>query len=60
MDNGYSHIAIQVDNIYRAAYVIRERGGKITQEVGPMNAGSTIITFVEDPDGYPIEHLDQR
>ena len=54
---GYGHIAIEVDDVYRAANAIKERGGKILREAGPMNAGTTIIAFVEDPDGYPIELL---
>jgi lactoylglutathione lyase len=52
---GYGHIAIEVDDVYRATADVKERGGKILREAGPMNAGSTIISFIEDPDGYPIE-----
>lgn len=55
LGDGYGHVAIEVDDVYRACEAIRERGGKITREAGPMNAGTTIIAFVEDPDGYPIE-----
>jgi lactoylglutathione lyase len=43
--------------VYRATELIRQRGGKIIREAGPMNAGTTIIAFVEDPDGYQIELL---
>jgi len=57
LGDGYGHIAIEVDDVYQAAEKIRERGGKILREPGPMNAGSTIIAFVEDPDGYAIELL---
>lgn len=57
LGNGYGHIALEVDDVYRACAEIRERGGKILREAGPMNAGTTIIAFVEDPDGYPIELL---
>ncbi len=53
--SGFGHLAIEVDDVYRATEAIRAQGGKITREAGPMNAGSTIIAFVEDPDGYPIE-----
>lgn len=53
--NAYGHIAIEVDDVNAACERIRERGGKIIREAGPMNAGTTIIAFVEDPDGYPIE-----
>ncbi len=52
---GYGHIAIEVDDVYRATERIKAQGGKILRDAGPMNAGATIIAFVEDPDGYPIE-----
>jgi lactoylglutathione lyase len=60
MGSGYGHIAIEVDDVYRAADAIRARGGRILREAGPMNAGTTIIAFVEDPDGYPIELIGRR
>ncbi|KTG17777.1 MULTISPECIES: lactoylglutathione lyase [unclassified Guyparkeria] len=55
LGDGYGHIAIEVDDVYQAAEKIREKGGKILREPGPMNAGTTIIAFVADPDGYAIE-----
>ncbi len=55
LGDGYGHIAIEVDDVYEAAERIRSQGGKILREPGPMNAGSTIIAFVADPDGYAIE-----
>lgn len=55
LGDGYGHIALEVDDVYQATDAIRERGGKILREAGPMNAGTTIIAFVEDPDGYAIE-----
>ena len=57
LGTGFGHIAIEVDDVYQATEAIPERGGKIIREAGPMNAGTTIIAFVEDPDGYPIELL---
>ncbi len=54
---GYGHIAIEVDDVYAAADEVKQRGGKVIREAGPMNAGTTIIAFVEDPDGYQIELL---
>jgi lactoylglutathione lyase len=57
---GYGHIALEVDDVYQATEAIRGRGGKIIRDAGPMNAGSTIIAFVEDPDGYPIELIGKR
>lgn len=58
--NGFGHLAIQVDDVYKATEQIRQQGGKILREAGPMNAGTTIIAFVEDPDGYQIELLGPR
>ena len=55
LGDGYGHIAIEVDDVYQAADRIRAKGGKILREPGPMNAGTTIIAFVADPDGYAIE-----
>jgi lactoylglutathione lyase len=55
--NAFGHIAIEVEDVYQATDAIRQRGGKIIRDAGPMNAGTTIIAFVEDPDGYQIELL---
>ena len=55
--SGFGHLAIEVDDVYVATDEIKKGGGKILREAGPMNAGSTIIAFVEDPDGYQIELL---
>ena len=55
MGTAYGHIAIGVDDVYEATAEVKNRGGKILREAGPMNAGTTIISFIEDPDGYPIE-----
>ena len=57
LGSGFGHLAIEVDDVYAAAEKIRDGGGKIIREAGPMNAGTTIIAFVEDPDGYQIELL---
>jgi len=57
MGSGFGHLAIEVDDVYEATEKIRGLGGKIIRDAGPMNAGTTIIAFVEDPDGYPIELL---
>lgn len=57
LGNAYGHIAIEVDDVYKAADAVKEMGGKILREAGPMNAGTTIIAFVEDPDGYQIEFI---
>ena len=58
--SGYGHIALEVDDVYKATGEIRLRGGKVLREAGPMNAGTTVISFVEDPDGYPIELIGKK
>jgi lactoylglutathione lyase len=55
LGNAYGHIALGVDDIYATCEEIRNQGGKIVREPGPMKHGSTVIAFVEDPDGYKIE-----
>ncbi|MBY0338314.1 MAG: lactoylglutathione lyase [Acetobacteraceae bacterium] len=55
MGNAYGHIALGVPDIYAAAEKIRAAGGKVTREPGPVKFGTTLIAFVEDPDGYKIE-----
>ena len=57
MGTGFGHLAIEVDDVYEATDKIRQKGGEIIRDAGPMNAGSTIIAFVRDPDGYEIELL---
>ena len=55
LGTAYGHIALAVPDAYRACEEIRARGGKVVREAGPMKHGSTVIAFVEDPDGYKIE-----
>jgi lactoylglutathione lyase len=55
LGNAYGHIAIGVDDIYATCEEIKARGGKVVREAGPMKHGSTVIAFVEDPDGYKVE-----
>ncbi len=55
LGNGFGHIALAVDDAYAACALIKSRGGKVTREAGPMKHGTTVIAFVEDPDGYKIE-----
>ena len=59
LGNGFGHIALGVDDIYKVCDEIRARGGKITREPGPMKHGTTVIAFVEDPDGYKIELIER-
>jgi lactoylglutathione lyase len=60
LGTGYGHIAIEVDDVYEAVEELRSRGGKVIRDAGPMNAGTTIIAFIEDPDGYPIELIGRK
>ncbi|MEG4319819.1 MULTISPECIES: lactoylglutathione lyase [unclassified Microcoleus] len=55
LGDAYGHIAIGVDDIYGTCEEIKARGGKVTREPGPMKHGSTVIAFVQDPDGYKVE-----
>lgn len=60
LGKGFGHIAIEVDDAYAACAEIKRRGGTVVREAGPMNAGTTIIAFVADPDGYYIELIGKR
>lgn len=57
LGKGYGHIALGCDDVYATCDNIRAAGGKIVREPGPMMHGTTILAFVEDPDGYKIELL---
>lgn len=57
--NAYGHIAIAVDDAYKACDEIKARGGKVVREAGPMKGGTTVIAFVEDPDSYKVELIQQ-
>ena len=57
LGTGYGHIAIGVPDAAKACDAVRAKGGKVTREAGPMKHGSTVIAFVEDPDGYKIEFI---
>jgi lactoylglutathione lyase len=55
LGTGYGHIALEVDDAYAACAQIKARGGVVSREAGPMKHGTTVIAFVEDPDGYKVE-----
>ena len=57
---GYGHVALEVDDAYAACDEIKRRGGTVTREAGPMKHGSTVIAFVQDPDGYKIELIQKK
>lgn len=60
MGGAYGHIAIEVDSAADACDKIRNNGGKVVREAGPVKGGTTVIAFVEDPDGYKIELIEKR
>lgn len=60
LGNAFGHIAIEVDDVYKACEAMKKSGGKIIRDAGPMNAGTTIIAFIEDSDGYQIELIGKK
>jgi lactoylglutathione lyase len=60
LGTGYGHIALEVEDAYAACDKIRDAGGKVVRDAGPMKHGSTVIAFVEDPDGYKIELIQRK
>jgi len=57
MGNAFGHIAIEVEDAYKACDVVKAKGGKVIRDAGPMQHGTIVIAFVEDPDGYKIEFI---
>ena len=60
LGTGFGHVALEVDDAYQACDEVKRRGGKVTREAGPMKHGTTVIAFVEDPDGYKIEFVQRK
>ncbi|MDH2997467.1 lactoylglutathione lyase [Pasteurellaceae bacterium LFhippo2] len=60
LGTAYGHIALGVDDIYATVESVRQAGGKVTREAGPVLGGKTVIAFVEDPDGYKIEFIENK
>jgi len=60
LGSGFGHLAVEVEDIYQATEKIRSAGGTIIREPGPMNAGTTLLAFIADPDGYQIELLEPK
>ena len=58
--NAFGHLAVGVPDVAAAAEAVRDGGGKVTREPGPVKFGTTVIAFVEDPDGYKIELIERR
>ncbi|MDR2875721.1 MAG: lactoylglutathione lyase [Methylobacillus sp.] len=57
LGNAFGHIAIEVDDAYAACEKVKQAGGTVTREAGPMKHGKTVIAFIQDPDGYKIEFI---
>ena len=60
LGNAFGHIAVAVDDAYKACEEVKRRGGKVTREPGPMKHGTTVIAFIEDPDTYKIELIERE
>jgi lactoylglutathione lyase len=60
LGTAYGHVAIEVDDIGKTCDLVRNRGGKVTREPGPVKGGTSVIAFVEDPDGYKIEFIERK
>ncbi len=60
LGNAYGHIAIEVDDIYKTCESVKLKGGKVIREAGPMQGSTTILAFIEDPDGYKIEFIQKK
>ena len=60
LGNAFGHIAVEVEDAYAACERVRQLGGRVTREAGPMKHGKTVIAFVEDPDGYKIEFIQRK
>ena len=58
LGTAYGHVAIEVDDAKAACEAVRAKGGKVTREAGPVKGGTTVIAFVQDPDGYKIELIE--
>ena len=60
LGNAYGHIALEVDDIYATCAEIKAKGGTVTREPGPMKHGTTVIAFIEDPNGYKVELIQKK
>jgi len=60
LGSAYGHVAIEVDNAFEACDLVKQKGGKVVREAGPMKHGTTVIAFVSDPDGYKIELIQKK
>ena len=60
LGSAFGHIALEMPDVAKACDAVRAKGGKVTREAGPVKGGTTVIAFVEDPDGYKIEFIERK
>jgi lactoylglutathione lyase len=60
LGTGFGHLAVGVPDVAAACDTVRHGGGKVTREAGPVKFGTTVIAFVEDPDGYKVELIEKK
>jgi len=60
LGSAFGHVAIEVPDVKKACERVKSQGGKVTREPGPVKGGTSMIAFVEDPDGYKIEFIERR
>jgi lactoylglutathione lyase len=60
LGSGFGHVALEMPDVTKACEKVKQMGGKVTREAGPVKGGTTVIAFVEDPDGYKIEFIERK
>jgi lactoylglutathione lyase len=60
LGGGFGHVALEMPDVAKACERVKQLGGKVTREAGPVKGGTTVIAFVEDPDGYKIEFIERK
>jgi lactoylglutathione lyase len=60
LGSAFGHIALEMPDVARACAAVKAKGGRVTREAGPVKGGTTVIAFVEDPDGYKIEFIERK
>ena len=60
LGGGFGHLALEMPDVAKACENVKRMGGKVTREAGPVKGGTTVIAFVEDPDGYKIEFIERK
>ena len=60
LGSAFGHVAIEIPDVAKACEAVRAKGGTVTREAGPVKGGTTVIAFVQDPDGYQIEFIERK